>query len=101
MVFSMYMSVVRTVSGWAGGPSRSGPNTTSLFGFFLDVLASCRSKYALNPAHSSGLSSVCTWDSHAASRALAPALAVSACTVSSGERATADRGGGFNLEGPL
>ena len=80
-----------TVSGWAGGASRSGPNTTSVFGFLVDVLASCRSKLALNPAHSTGLSSVCTWDSHAASLVLALAIAVSACTVSSGERATAGR----------
>ena len=44
---------------------------------------------------------MCTWDSHAACRVLALAIDVSDCTVSSGERATAGRGGGFNLEGPL
>ena len=96
---SRFTSVVITVSGWAGGESIIGPNTTSVLGFWAEP-AIKRSCWALKPAHSTGLSFPWTCDSHAASRCWLNMTAADWTCDSSADRAFVGSRGGFTLEGP-
>ena len=86
-----------TVSGRAGGESITGPNTTSVLGFWAEP-ATMRSCWALKPAHSTSPRFPWICDSHAASRCWLNMTAADWSCDSSADRAFVGRHSGIGRQ---